>query len=47
MKANQNIGMIGEWNFIVKDTITGKEKHFHEYNLIPTVAKTAFAAQMA
>ena len=36
-----------EWNFTVKDTITGKERHYHEYNLIPTVWKTAFAAQIS
>lgn len=47
MKANQNIGMVGEWFFTVRDTITGKERQYHEFNLIPTVAKTAFAAQMA
>lgn len=47
MKANQNIGMIGEWFFSVRDTITWHERTYHEYNLIPTVAKTAFAAQMA
>lgn len=47
MKANQNIGMIWEWNFTVRDIMTGMERYYHEYNLIPTVAKTAFAAQMA
>jgi len=47
MKANQNIGMIGEWNFTVKDIMTGMERYFHKYNLIPTVAKTAFAAQLS
>lgn len=47
MKAIQNIGMVWEWNFTVKDIVTGMERYYHEYNLIPTVAKTAFAAQMA
>jgi hypothetical protein len=47
MKANQNIGMIWEWWFTIRDTITGKERHLHEYNLIPTVGKTAFASQIS
>lgn len=47
MQSSQNIWMKGEWFFTVRDIHTGMEKYFHDYNVIPTVAKTAFAAQMA
>ena len=46
-KVSQNLGMVGEWNFTMTDTVTGKERKVHEFNLIPTVAKTAFAAQLS
>lgn len=36
-----------EWRFTVTDTVTGKVDKFHEFNLIPTVWKTAFAAQIS
>lgn len=39
--------MIGKWTFDIQDTITGKTRKIEEYNLIPTVAKEAFAAQMS
>ena len=45
MKETQNI--IGEWYFSVRDTKTGNIRTHHEYNIIPTVAKTAFASQIA
>lgn len=41
------IKMLGEWNIKVKDIYTGEEKEYHYFNLIPTVAKTAFAAQLS
>lgn len=47
MNINQNIWMVGEWFFTIRDTITGKERFHHEFNIIPTVAKVAFAAQMS
>ena len=46
MKTNQNLGMMGEWLFEIEDTITGKKRTVRQKNLIPTVAKTALAAQM-
>lgn len=44
---NEFMGMRGKWLFDIEDTVTGKKRHIEEYNIIPTVAKTAFAAQMA
>lgn len=47
MNNEWTLTLKGEWHFTVKDTITGEERHYHEYNLIPTVWKTAFAAQLS
>lgn len=47
MKKNENIWMVWKWTFDIVDTITGEKTTIEKYNLIPTVAKTAFAAQMA
>lgn len=47
MKIQQWVWMIWEWNFTIKDIISWKERKVHEFNLIPTVAKTAFAAQIS
>lgn len=46
-KIQQGMWMIGKWTFDIQDTITGKTRKIEEYNLIPTVAKEAFAAQMS
>jgi len=39
--------MRGEWDFIIRDILTWEERKIHAFNLIPTVAKTAFAAQIS
>lgn len=43
---SSSLTITGEWRFTVRDTVTWKERKYHEYNLIPTIGKTAFAAQM-
>jgi len=45
MKIKNDIGMVGKWLFEIEDTVTGAKRQIEAYNLIPTVAKTAFAAQ--
>lgn len=49
MKApnSESFGMIGKWNFVMEDIVTGAKREVEAYNLIPTVAKTAFAAQIS
>lgn len=39
--------MKGEWIFVIEDTETGFSRRTHAFNIIPTVAKTAFAAQIS
>lgn len=39
--------MVGKWLFEIKNTQTGEVRTVEKYNLIPTVAKAAFAAQMS
>lgn len=40
------MGMVGKWLFEITNTVTGEKRSQEAYNLIPTVAKAAFAAQM-
>lgn len=47
IKNQEWLKMTGEWNFLIKDIITWEEREYHHFNLIPTVAKIAFAAQMS
>lgn len=47
MQINQGLQIIGKWKFSIKDTITWAIREIEEFNLIPTVWKTAFASQMA
>lgn len=47
MKIKNNMGMLGKWIFDIEDTVTGEKRQIEAYNLIPTVAKAAFAAQMS
>lgn len=44
---NENMKMKWEWNIKIKDTITQKEREYHYFNIIPTIAKTAFASQIS
>lgn len=44
---NQGFGMKGTWIFDITNTVTGKTRRIQKDNIIPTVAKTAFAAQMS
>lgn len=46
-KINDWLSMLGQWDFTIRDIFTWKERKYHEYNLIPTIAKTAFASQMS
>lgn len=39
--------IVWKWKFQIKDTITWKEREIEQYNLIPSVWKEAFAAQMS
>lgn len=39
--------MVGKWLFEIKNIETGDVRTIEKYNLIPTVGKTAFAAQMS
>lgn len=47
MNNESSLTLTWEWHCTVKDTITGAERKYHAYNLIPTVGKTAFAAQIS
>jgi len=47
-KTKQGLQMYGKWTFDVRDAETGElKRRITKKNLIPTVAKTAFAAQMS
>lgn len=47
-KVGEGVKIVGKWKFEIRDAKTGKLKRtIEKYNLIPTVALTAFAAQMA
>ena len=43
----ENQKMIGKWKFEKTCTVTGKTRVSEQYNIIPTVGKTAFASQIA
>lgn len=47
MKNQDWLKIVWKWKFNIKDTITWKERVIEKFNLIPTVWKTAFAAQMS
>lgn len=47
MQINQGLQIIGKWKFSIQDTITWYIREIEQFNLIPTIWKTAFAAQMA
>lgn len=48
MKNNETLTIKGHWKFEIRDAVTGELKRVIEKdNLIPTVGKTAFAAQMS
>lgn len=47
LKESSSLTLKWEWRFTVTDTVTGKVDKYHEYNLIPTVGKTAFASQIS
>lgn len=44
---SQGMNMVGKWTFDITNTVTGETRQIEKYNLIPTVAKTAFAAQIS
>ena len=46
-KIKDWLSMLWQWSFIIKDTVTWIERKIHAFNVIPTVAKTAFAAQIS
>lgn len=47
-KKEEGIKFMGNWKFEIRDSLTGELKRtIEEHNLVPTVAKTAFAAQMS
>lgn len=47
MQIQEWLKIIWKWRFEIEDTITWKKRVIEKYNLIPTVGKTAFAAQMS
>lgn len=47
MKIKQGLTLTGKWSFEIQDTITGIKRKSEYFNLIPTVGKQAFAAQIS